>query len=578
MCALLFKTRWTALVCSWIGWTVLLAGISLAAPPAAETDAPDGFDQDQAETANVFSDDMERVRQRIAELEQQNQSLHTRLQRLEVKRSDTPQAASDPEDSQRLNSARSAREAGGVEAQGTEGRTFVRELDSKPPRRPAKVTFAEGLEFGSEDGQFKLTFHNLTQAEYRGFPPDDLGNLQDQFFIPRQRWYFTGQATPAVEFYTVINRGYGSLDVLDAFITLNPLEALTDHSSSAGENEYGNPLGAQGTGGRTINRGKGNDSRLRFRVGRMKTPYLYEYFSISEGDLISPERSLYAGNLAGNRQDGAMFLGELFEERFSYAIGVFNGPRRSFHDYNSDKDIYLYLNMRPFLKVEELECLNYLNIGACINGGNERNPTQPSIFTTASDQSSAANDAVVQSLSPTFLAFNSNVTELGRREQWSGSLVWFYKSLTLLSEYGGGYQGYSLNQKTSQPVHFDGFTVHAAYFLTGEQTTRRVNLVRPIHRFGYDNGQFGLGAWEIQARYSNLHLGREVFNAGFADPLLWANQAEAVDLGVNWYWNFYTKIMFDWQHATYNKPITSGTPGHYLTTTDLFWLRFQLFF
>ena len=50
-----------------------------------------------------------------------------------------------------------------------------------------------------------------------------------------------------------------------------------------------------------------------FRIGRMKTPYLYEYFSIAEGDLIAPERSLFAGNLAVNRQIGAMFLGELFE-------------------------------------------------------------------------------------------------------------------------------------------------------------------------------------------------------------------------------------------------------------------------
>jgi phosphate-selective porin OprO/OprP len=48
------------------------------------------------------------------------------------------------------------------------------------------------------------------------------------------------------------------------------------------------------------------DARLRFRVGRMKTPYLYEYFSIAEGDLIAPERSLYAANLTGNREIGAM--------------------------------------------------------------------------------------------------------------------------------------------------------------------------------------------------------------------------------------------------------------------------------
>ena len=63
-------------------------------------------------------------------------------------------------------------------------------------------------------------FHNLTQADYRGFPTQNQGVLQSQFFIPRERWYFTGDLTKNVGFYTVINRGYGSLDILDAFICL----------------------------------------------------------------------------------------------------------------------------------------------------------------------------------------------------------------------------------------------------------------------------------------------------------------------------------------------------------------------
>ena len=103
-----------------------------------------------------------------------------------------------------------SRDVGGVGAQGTEGRTFVREYENKAVKRPGKLTFAEGLEFGSTDDQFKLTFHNLTQVDYRAFPPRDHGPLQDQFLIPRQRWYFTGQVSRNFEFYTVINRGYGS--------------------------------------------------------------------------------------------------------------------------------------------------------------------------------------------------------------------------------------------------------------------------------------------------------------------------------------------------------------------------------
>ena len=54
----------------------------------------------------------------------------------------------------------------------------------------------------------------------------------------------------------------------------------------------------------------------------MKTPYLYEYFSIAEGDLIAPERSLFGANISLNRQIGAMLLGELFDSRISYAVGA----------------------------------------------------------------------------------------------------------------------------------------------------------------------------------------------------------------------------------------------------------------
>ncbi len=472
------------------------------------------------------------------------------------------------------------REAGGTDAQGTGGRTFVRErtADEKPLRRPAKVSFSEGLEFASEDDEFKLTFHDLTQAEYRGFPKHDQGLLQDQFFIPRQRWYFTGQATRSVEFYTAINRGYGSLDLLDAFITLNLLESLTNRASDA-LTDGNDPYGAQGTGGRTAaDHGKGSDDRMRFRIGRMKTPWLYEYFSIAEGDLIAPERSLLAGNMAGNRQVGGMFLGELFDRRLGYSAGIFNGPRRDFGDFNSSKDLFLYLNSRPFLKSESLPFLHYLNIGTSMYGGDEKNPPQPSSFHTANDQTTPGSEPVVGTLSPTFLRLNSNVSELGERMQWAAHMAYFYKSFTLLAEGGLGYQGYSNNGKTSTRVPFSGWMIQGTYFLTGEQLTRRVNVVRPISRFGYDKGKLGLGAWEVHARFSNLQLNNKIFTGGFADPNEWSNLANTVDVGTNWYWNYYTKVYFDWQHAFFGNPVTSGPGGHLLSSTDLFWLRFQVFF
>jgi len=431
------------------------------------------------------------------------------------------------------------RNAAGEGAEGTGGRTSPEEVpDRKPGALAGKVNFSEGLIISSENDEFRLIFHNLTQAEFRGFPTGDQGRLRSQFFVPRQRWYFSGRATKLIDFYTSINRGYGSLDLLDAFITFN------------------------------------FDTRLRLRVGRTKTPFLYEYYQIAEGDLIAPERSLYAGNLSSNRQVGAMFLGELFDARLDYALGVFNGPRRSFQDFNSDKDLFAFVNARPFLE-GDAEALKYLNLGGSVSGGYQDNIPQPATFRTANDQTPIA---AADSLSPTFLQFNKNVTELGERTQWAGHLAWYYKSFNLLAEYAGGDQHYSTDGRTSTRVPATGWMVQPSVFLTGERITRRVGVVKPLHDFGYRDGRFWPGAIEAHARYSALDLGRNVFAAGLADADLWANQAASVDVGMNWYLNFYTKIYFDWQHSLFDRAVTTGVPGRSMRTTDLFWLRFQLFF
>jgi phosphate-selective porin OprO/OprP len=437
----------------------------------------------------------------------------------------------------------SRRGAGGFGAQGTEGRVFPPETsargDEKLPRRLAKVEFAEGLELSSEDEEFKLTFHNLTQAEYRAFPTNDQGILDSQFFIPRQRWYFTGRVSKNVEYYTVINRGYGSLDLLDAFISYRI------------------------------------DERFRLRVGRMKTPFLYEYYSIAEGDLIAPERSIFAGNLAGNRQIGLMALGELYEGRLGYAVGVYNGPRRSFQDFNGAKDVIGYVNSRPFLKSESLKAFNYLNLGGSYMFGYQNDPTQPQAFRTANDETASA---AADSLSPTFLSLNNNVVERGERVQWGGHMAWFWKRLMVLAEYGGGNAGYSFaNSKYSTYIPYNGYFAQVSYFLTGEELTRRVNVVRPRRDFSFVKGKRAPGAIEVHARYSTLDFGKKVFTAGFADPNLYSNEVWATDVGLNWYLNFYTKLYLDWQHSEFGSPVVSA-PNRFGLTRDLFWVRFQVFF
>jgi phosphate-selective porin OprO/OprP len=55
------------------------------------------------------------------------------------------------------------------------------------------------------------------------------------------------------------------------------------------------------------------------------------------------------------------------------------------------------------------------------------------------------------------------------------------------------------------------------------------------------------------------------------------NLVWATDIGPNWYLNFYTRIYLDWQHDEYGNEI-SVAPGEFTSFTDIYWLRFQVFF
>ncbi len=99
---------------------------------------------------------------------------------------------------------------------------------------------------------------------------------------------------------------------------------------------------------------------------------------------------------------------------------------------------------------------------------------------------------------------------------------------------------------------FDGGYIQASYFLTGENRTydRRVGRFAPTYMSGPNtpfwlvrdqNGgtSWGVGAWELAARWSHLDLngGNGAINGGIMDGLT---------LGVNWYLNPNFKIQFEY--------------------------------
>lgn len=108
------------------------------------------------------------------------------------------------------------------------------------------------------------------------------------------------------------------------------------------------------------------------------------------------------------------------------------------------------------------------------------------------------------------------------------------------------YTGASVERKGNSDPEFHGFYVQAGYFLTGESRrydirSAKYNRVMPKHPFGdRKTGGFGLGAWEVAARYSWLDLNDDGVSGG---------RERNLTLGLNWWVNPSVLFRFNYVYA-----------------------------
>ena len=110
---------------------------------------------------------------------------------------------------------------------------------------------------------------------------------------------------------------------------------------------------------------------------------------------------------------------------------------------------------------------------------------------------------------------------------------------------------------------FTGYYGYASYFLTGETRPFRggnFDRVRPFKELGKD----GLGAFEVALRYDRLDLSDTPVLARAG------NDATSLTLGLNWYFNPYAKLMFNWVRFSGDNtpldPIGTDTKGDAFAT------------
>ncbi len=404
----------------------------------------------------------------------------------------------------------------------------------------ANVKFGPGFEIRTDDDEYIFQFHDLTQFDYRGYQQGGQTPVHDGFVIPRQWWMFSGRISKPFGYFVSFAEGFDTLNMLDVFVDTDV------------------------------------DPRLRIRAGRFKTPFTYEFFVEPIQGLVVPERSIFFNNFGQNRDMGVMPYGRLFDKKFDYAAGIFNGNRNGFVPLQNSPAVTAFLNFRPFGD-EENTLLENLNIGGSVFAGDiSQNPTtvQAAGFRTVV---ATSGNAVAGT---PFLQFNSNARQQGLMALWDLHLAYFYQGFALISEWGSGFQNYalanSLNSRTQVPV--ESFYVQASYLLTGE-TRSSIGIVKPLNpvNFGRGKGWSGTGAIEPYFRYEYMDIGNQIFTGGFSDQNNWANRLFSTHVGMNWHLTQYVKMYFDWNHVEFNNPVLFA-PGRRQKTSDLFMARLQLYF
>ncbi len=385
----------------------------------------------------------------------------------------------------------------------------------------------------SEDDEFFFQFHNLTQVDYRGYQQGSQAQVKDTFGIPRQWFMFSGRINKPVGYFVSLAQGFDTVNGLDMFMDWNP------------------------------------SPKLNLRLGRMKTPFTYEFLVEPIQGLMNPERSVFFNNFGQNRDVGLMAYGRLFNNTVDYAAGVWNGSRNGYVALQNAKAVSAFINWKPFGN-HEGSMLENFNIGGSVYAVNNNQIALPQTFRTAVP--TTGNNV----LGVPFMFLNSNVRETGQQAFWDLHAAWYYQQLAVIAEWQSGVKDYSLSStpydRTRLPIQ--SFYVQAGYLLTGE-TRSSVGIVKPTNPFSLKDG--GIGAWEIVTRYQYMDIGSQVFTGGLADPNTSANRLYITDLGFNWHLTQYVKFYFEWEHAVFNQPVTYA-PGKSQLTSDMFLARFQLYF
>jgi phosphate-selective porin OprO/OprP len=284
-------------------------------------------------------------------------------------------------------------------------------------------------------------------------------------------------------------------------------------------------------------------------VGHFKEPFSLEELTSSKY-ITFMERSL-PNAFVPSRNTGFMLHNPVLDERMTWAVGYFYNTDDygdTFEDY-SNTNLTARLTGLPWY-TEDGEKLLHLGLSYSNQSRDEAKSTvkfeeRPEAH-MAPEKLVSTGDIAADGVS----LINSEV-------------VLVYGPFSIQGEYVTA----SVDSTVANDPGFSGYYVYASYFLTGEHRNYKTSeaafdRVKPKNNFGSAEG--GAGAWEIALRLSHLDLNDEGISGGKQDD---------TTVGVNWYLNPNTRLMFNYVSADLEEK-TGVDDG----SVSIFETRFQIDF
>lgn len=365
--------------------------------------------------------------------------------------------------------------------------------NAQEEKNPFSIKWDNGFKVESADQNFKLKFGGRFMIDHAFFSHNDemdenWGPLEvtNATEFRRARIFFSGLIYKNVEFKLQLDFAGGVTTFKDAYIGLKNIPGV-------------------GT----------------VRVGHVKEPFRLEALTSSKY-ITFMERSL---SIAGSqeRNNGILLFNDFANKRLSAQAGLFRNSNAVGNNKKAN-DGYAFTTRLTGIPYQNKEKKRFLHLGVAYS--NRQN--NEGIYIYQARPETHLGEKYINT---------GIITDVDKINLINFELAYSSGPFSINAEY----MDTGLKMETVAPVSnykFKTNYIQASYFITGEHQKMKSSYsgydrLKPTKNFGKNKGA---GAWEVALRYSQADFNSYNVNGGIQND---------ITLGVNWYLNPVTRIMFN---------------------------------